>query len=57
MKFATAYMPHYLPINFKEGDRVIFLAELGQLQFDSETNTVAFVKGYFTVPNKASQYV
>jgi hypothetical protein len=53
MKFYTAYMGHNLPIKFKDNDRVIFLADIGQLTFESkpdETQTVLYVKGFFVVP-------
>jgi len=58
MLFATGYVPHYLPINFKENDRVIFLAELGELtRQNEEKSTVMFIKGYFVVPNTAEDYI
>jgi len=51
---STAYVPHYLPIKFKQGDRVIFLAELGEITSRTgDTSTVLFVKGYFRVPESS----
>jgi hypothetical protein len=61
LKYATAYIPHYLPMKFKDGDRVLFLASLGELTFsgNTEPTVVMYVKGFFVVPIDAilQQYV
>jgi len=48
----TIYMPHFIPIKFKEGDRVIFLGELSKLKYQKsgEERVVMYSKGYFALP-------
>ncbi len=52
LKYATAYIPHNLPLKFKDGDRVVFLAELGEVTFSGNTEPTVcmYIKGFFIVP-------
>jgi len=56
---STAYFPHWLSIKFSEGDRVIFLGDLGETTSRGVTSTVLFTKGYFVLPasSKSIQFV
>jgi len=47
----VAYVPQYLPLDFGEGSRVIFLATFGKQQLGYEEKIVLYVKGYFSLPS------
>jgi len=50
--YATAYIPHSLPLKFNNNDRVVLLASVGELTFGNSTEPtkVLYVKGFFVVP-------
>jgi hypothetical protein len=55
--FYTSYMGHNLPVKFKDGDKVVFLADIGQLTFENkpdESKTVLYIKGFFVIPMEDS---